>query len=75
MWAKGLVERFHDYPATSFLRGRSFSCPVDLNGQLQEWLQRVNARQHGVLGCRPIDRLDADRAAMLTLPSMAPVVG
>ena len=73
--AKGLVERFHDYLETSFLPGRSFSCPADFNNQLQQWLARANSRQHRVLGCRPADRLEADRAAMLTLPPVAPVVG
>jgi transposase len=73
--AKGLVERFHDYLETSFLPGRSFSCPADFNAQLQDWLPRANARQHRVLGCRPVDRLEADRAAMLALPPVAPVVG
>ena len=73
--AKGLVERFHDYLETSFLPGRSFGSPADFNQQLQEWLGRANTRQHRVLGCRPADRLDADRAAMLALPPVAPVVG
>jgi transposase len=73
--AKGLVERFHDYLETSFLPGRSFVSPADFNNQLQQWLTRANARQHRVLGCRPADRLDADRAAMLALPPVAPVVG
>jgi transposase len=73
--AKGLVERFHDYLETSFLPGRSFRCPADFNAQLQEWLTRANSRQHRVLGCRPADRLEADRAAMLSLPPVAPVVG
>jgi transposase len=73
--ATGLVERFHDYLETSFLPGRSFSCPADFNNQLQQWLTRANARQHRVLGCRPADRLEADRAAMLALPPVAPVVG
>ena len=73
--AKGLVERFHDYLETSFLPGRSFGSPADFNGQLQGWLARANTRQHRVLGARPADRLDADRAAMLALPPVAPVVG
>jgi transposase len=73
--AKGLVERFHDYLETSFLPGRCFSCPADFNNQLQQWLTRANSRQHRVLGCRPADRLEADRAAMLVLPPVAPVVG
>jgi transposase len=74
--AKGLVERVHDYLETSFLPGRSFSCPADFNSQLQQWLTPANIRQHRVLGCRPADRLEADRAAtMLCLPPVAPVVG
>jgi transposase len=73
--AKGLVERFHDYLETSFLPGRSFASPADFNDQLQQWLTRANLRQHRVLGCRPADRLEADRAAMLALPPVAPVVG
>jgi transposase len=73
--AKGLVERFHDYLETSFLPGRLFASPADFNDQLQQWLTRANTRQHRVLGCRPADRLEADRAAMLALPPVAPVVG
>lgn len=73
--AKGLVERFHDYLETSFLPGRSFSCPADFNSQLQGWLARANMRRHRVLGCRPADRCEADRAAMLAVPPVAPVVG
>jgi transposase len=73
--AKGLVERFHDYLERSFLPGRSFGSPADFNAQLQGWLGRANTRQHRVLGARPVDRLDADRSAMLTLPPVAPVVG
>jgi transposase len=73
--AKGLVERFHDYLETSFLPGRSFASPADFNDQLQGWLALANMRQHRVLGCRPADRLEADRAAMLALPPVAPVVG
>jgi len=38
-------------------------------------LPRANNRQHRALGCRPVDRLDADRAAMLTLPPVAPTTG
>jgi transposase len=73
--AKGLVERANGYLETSFLPGRRFSSPADFNTQLTDWLPRANARQHRALGCRPIDRLEADRAAMLTLPPIPPVVG
>jgi len=73
--AKGLVERLHDYLERSFLPGRRFSCPADFNSQLTEFLSRANARRHRVLGCRPIDRFDADRQAMLALPPVPPVTG
>ena len=73
--AKGLVERFHDYLERSFLPGRDFASPADFNTQLQSWLVKANNRHHRRLGCRPSDRLDADRAAMLALPPVAPVTG
>lgn len=72
---KGLVERANGYFETSFLPGREFRGPGEFNTQLTEWLVRANTRQHRVLGCRPADRWDADRAAMLELPPVAPVVG
>jgi transposase len=73
--AKGLVERANGYLETSFLPGRSFSSPADFNAQLAAWLVLANARRHRALDCRPIQRWDADRAAMLALPPVAPVVG
>lgn len=73
--AKGLVERANGYLETSFLPGRSFTDPADFNAQLDRWLTRANARQHRALGCRPLDRLEADRAAMLALPPVAPQTG
>jgi transposase len=73
--AKGLVERFHDYLERSFLPGRQFTGPADFNAQLQAWLTLANTRHHRRLGCRPADRLDADRAGMLALPPVAPATG
>ena len=73
--AKGLVERFHDYLERSFLPGRTFTGPDDFNHQLAEFLTRANQRHHRALGCRPIDRLDGDRQAMLGLPAVPPVTG
>jgi transposase len=73
--AKGLVERANGYLETSFLPGRSFTSPADFNAQLATWLARANQRQHRRLGCRPADRWEADRAAMLALPPVAPVTG
>ncbi|GAA1691066.1 transposase [Mycolicibacterium murale] len=73
--AKGLVERFHDYLERAFLPGRVFNSPVDFNTQLGDWLVIANHRQHRVLGCRPADRVEADRAAIMPLPPVAPVTG
>jgi transposase len=73
--AKGLVERANGYLETSFLPGRRFGSPTEFNLQLEEWLVRANTRQHRRLGCRPIDRWEADRAAMVALPPVAPVAG
>jgi transposase len=73
--AKGLVERSNGYLETSFLPGREFSSPADFNVQLGEWLSPVNHRWRRALGCAPTDRIDADRAAMLTLPPVAPATG
>jgi transposase len=73
--AKGLVERANGYLETSFLPGRAFASPADFNAQLADWLVVVNQRRRRVLGCAPADRIEADRAAMLTLPPVAPVTG
>lgn len=72
---KGIIERAHDYLERSFLPGRVFTGPDDFNAQLQEWLAKVNTRTRRALGCAPTDRIGADRAAMLTLPPVAPATG
>lgn len=74
--AKGLVERGNRYYETSFLPGRSFTGPADFTTQMGGWiLERANQRHHRALGCRPIQRWDADRASMLPLPPIAPSIG
>jgi transposase len=73
--AKGLVERFHDYLERSFLPGRTFSSPGEFNTQLQAWIATVNQRIRRALGCAPIDRIVADKAAKLALPPVAPATG
>ena len=74
--AKGIIERAHDYLERSFLPGRTFVSPADFNIQLTEWLATIaNLRIRLVLGCAAADRITADRAAMLTLPPVAPTVG
>jgi transposase len=73
--AKGMIERAHDYLERSFLPGRTFSGPADFNAQLTAWLAVVNARPRRALGCAPAERIAADKAAMLTLPPVAPATG
>jgi transposase len=73
--AKGVVERANGYLETSFLPGRSFHSPADFNTQLGDWLVVANRRHRRALGCAPADRIEADRAAMLALPPVAPQTG
>ena len=72
--SKGIVERANRYLETSFLPGRTFESPLDFNAQLAQWLPIANSRTVRVLSARPVDLLDVDRDAMLTLPPVAPVV-
>jgi transposase len=70
--AKGLVERANGYLETSFVPGRTFTGPDDFNTQLDNWLQVANRRLHRSIQARPVDRWEADRAAMLALPPVGP---
>jgi transposase len=73
--AKGLVERAHDYLERSFLPGRDFASPSGFNTELGAWLATANGRRRRALGCAAAERVTADRAAMLALPPVPPVVG
>jgi hypothetical protein len=73
--SKGVVERRNGFFETSFMPGREFASPADFNTQFAEWLQVANARVVRTIKARPVDLLDADRAAMLPLPPVAPAVG
>jgi len=73
--SKGLVERRNGFFETSFMPGRDFASPADFDAQLTDWLAKANARVVRTIKARPVDLLDADRAAMLPLPPVAPVVG
>jgi len=74
---KGLVERRNGFFETSFLPGRTFVSPHDFTEQISAWLPaRAATRPLRALGgARPLDRWDADRAAMVALPPIAPTVG
>jgi len=73
--AKGLLERVHGYLETSFLPGRSFTGPADFNTQLGVFFAQANRRWRRAMGCAPAERIAADKAAMLTLPPVAPATG
>ncbi len=73
--SKGVVERRNGFFETSFMPGRDFTSPADFNAQFEEWLTRANSRVVRTTKARPVDLLEADRAAMLPLPPIAPPVG
>jgi len=73
--SKGVVERRNGYYETSFMPGRTFESPADFDAQFTDWLTIANSRVVRTIRARPVDRVDADRAAMLPLPPVPPAVG
>jgi hypothetical protein len=73
--SKGIVERRNGWFETSFMPGRSFASPADFNDQLGGWLGSANQRVVRTTKAAPTDRLVLDRAAMLALPPVPPIVG
>jgi hypothetical protein len=74
--SKGLVERRNGYFETSFLPGRSFVSPFDFNAQIQARLTgTANVRHLRSIGTTPAARWATDRAGMVELPPVAPMVG
>ncbi|WP_142046004.1 Mu transposase domain-containing protein [Arthrobacter sp. BA34(2011)] len=68
-WSSGPTSHGNAVPA-----GRVFSSPEDFNLQLAQWPPTANARLHKLTGTR-LDLLAADKAAMLALPPVPPVIG
>ena len=66
--SKGVVERRNGWFETSFMPGRTFASPADFTAQFADWLETANARMVRTPKAAPVDRLEADRAAMLPLP-------
>ncbi len=73
--SKGIVERRNQFFETSFMPGRTFASPADFNTQFSDWLAIANARTVRTVKARPVDLVDADKAAMLPLPPVPPTVG
>jgi transposase len=73
--SKGVVERRNGWFETSFMPGRTFTSPADFNIQFSDWLTRANARVVRTTRAAPVDRIDADRAAMLALPPVPLYLG
>ena len=70
--AKGVVERLQGYLETNFEPGRAFANELDFQLQLDGWFEKVNARTHKTLRCRPVDRLAEERELMAPLPAAVP---
>src|SRR3954470_6806776 len=66
--SKGIVERRNGWFETSFMPARTFSSPADFTAQFDAWLKTANARTVRTTKAAPVERVDADRAAMLALP-------
>lgn len=73
--SKGVVERRNGFFETSFMPGRTFASPADFDAQMSDWLTGANSRIVRTIKTRPVDRLAADKAAMLPLPPVAPALG
>lgn len=73
--SKGIVDRRNGYFETSFMPGRHFASPADFNTQFTDWLATANQRVVRTIKARPVDLIDADRAAMLPLPPAVLHVG
>lgn len=74
---KGKVERPFGYLRKNFFYARDFSCDEDLNAQVLRWLEtEANARIHGTLKQRPVDRFERERGQlkMLAPGACRPVV-
>jgi Mu transposase-like protein len=65
-------ERLQGYAETDFEPGRRFADHLDFQRQLDAWFEKVNARQHRTLRCRPIDRLVEEREVMAPLSARPP---
>jgi transposase len=73
--SKGVVERRNGWYETSFMPGRHFDSPADFNDQFTDWLTIANTRVVRTTKARPVEALQADKAAMLPLPPSVSQLG
>lgn len=62
------VERPFDYIENNFYKGREFADVADLNRQLRNWCDRVNAKHKRSLRAAPRELFAAERPALRRLP-------
>lgn len=72
--SKGMVERANRFFRSRFMPGRTFTPPDDFNEQLALWLPIADARVSRSRRGLPTNLAANDRAAMRSLPPVAPEV-
>jgi transposase len=70
--AKGALERDHRYLHGNFEAGRRFANQIDFQAQLDDWCDRVNAREHRTTRAVVAERLVEERERMRPLPAALP---
>lgn len=73
--SEGIVERMNTFLETSFIPGRQFEHPDDLNTRLAAWLVRANRRTVRSPQATPTQLIELDRKSMLALPPVDPQTG
>jgi transposase len=70
--AKGALERSHRFLHGNFEAGRRFANPLDFQGQLDGWSDRINQRVHRTTRAVVAERLAEEHAQMRALPTAMP---
>jgi transposase len=68
--AKGALERTHRFVHGNFEAGRRFANPLDLQLQLDQWCDQINARVHRTTRAVVAERLAEEHALMRPLPDL-----
>lgn len=72
---KGKIENGVKYVKRNALAGRSFASFAELERHLATWMAHADERVHGTTHERPTARFEAERQALLPLPSQVRVRG